>query len=92
MIVIEFHILIELTDCLGGIMVQGAYRTFKTHNIQTGMTNTRRKLIPASGIRKLFDEKGFTRKALFHSKSPKAVSVKLLPSFKSVAFSTARQL
>ena len=50
---------IELADCLGGITVQGVYKALKTHNIQTGMTNNRRKLIPASGIRKLFEERGF---------------------------------
>jgi chromosome partitioning protein len=50
---------IELADCLGGITVQGVYKALKTHNIETGVTNNRRKLIPASGIRRLFEERGF---------------------------------
>ncbi len=50
---------IELSDCLGGITVQGVYKALKTHNIQTELTNNRRKIIPAEGIRKLFEERGF---------------------------------
>lgn len=50
---------LELADCLGGITVQGVYKALKTHNILTETTNNRRKLIPAQGIRKLFEERGF---------------------------------
>ncbi len=49
---------IELADCLGGITVQGVYKALKSHNIPTE-TNNRRKLIPAQGIRKLFEDRGF---------------------------------
>lgn len=50
---------IELSDCLGGITVQGVYKALKTHNIPTQMTSNRRKIIPSQGIRKLFEERGF---------------------------------
>lgn len=49
----------ELADCLGGITVQGVYKALKTHNIPTEVTNNRRKIIPAEGIRKLFEDRGF---------------------------------
>jgi chromosome partitioning protein len=49
----------ELVDCLGGITVQGVYKALKSHNIPTETTNTKRKLIPSEGIRKLFEERGF---------------------------------
>lgn len=49
----------EIGDCLGGITVQGVYRTLKTHNIETITTPSRRKLLPPIGVRKLFEERGF---------------------------------
>lgn len=49
----------ELSDCLGGITVQGVYKALKNHNIPTQTTNNRRKFIPSHGIRKLFEERGF---------------------------------
>lgn len=49
----------ELSDCLGGITVQGVYKALKSHNIPTQATNNRRKFIPSHGIRKLFEERGF---------------------------------
>ena len=50
---------IELADCLGGITVQGVYKALKSHDIKTESTQSRRKYIPAKGIRKLFEERGF---------------------------------
>jgi len=50
---------IELSDCLGGITVQGVYKALRTHNIPTKITSNRRKIIPSQGIRKLFEERGF---------------------------------
>lgn len=50
---------LELADCLGGITVQGVYKTLKSHNIETQTTNNRRKIIPSEGVRKLLEEKGF---------------------------------
>lgn len=49
----------ELVDCLGGITVQGVYKALKAHDIHTETTNNRRKLVPAVGVRKLFEERGF---------------------------------
>lgn len=49
---------LELADCLGGITVQGVYKALKTHNIPRQINN-RRRLIPAHGIRKLFEDRGF---------------------------------
>jgi chromosome partitioning protein len=51
---------IELADCLGGITVQGVYKALKVHEIQTEIANNRRKYIPSAGVRKLFEERGFT--------------------------------
>lgn len=50
---------VELIDCLGGITVQGVYKALKSYNISTETTPTRRKLIPAKGVRKLLEERGF---------------------------------
>ncbi|HEU5366659.1 MAG TPA: ParA family protein [Hanamia sp.] len=50
---------LELADCLGGITVQGVHKALKTHDIPTQTTSNRRKIIPAQGIRKLFEERGF---------------------------------
>lgn len=50
---------LELADCLGGITVQGVYKTLKTHDIRTETTKNRRKMIPSQGIRKLFEDRGF---------------------------------
>ena len=50
---------LELADCLGGITVQGVYKTLKSHNIPTQTTNNRRKIIPSEGVRKLFEDRGF---------------------------------
>lgn len=50
---------LELADCLGGITAQGVYKALKTHDIETGIANNGRKLIPAKGIRKLLEERGF---------------------------------
>jgi len=50
---------VELINCLGGITVQGVYKALKTHDIPFQLTNTRRKLIPPIGVRKLFEERGF---------------------------------
>lgn len=50
----------ELTDTLGGITIQGVYKALRSLQIPTESTSTRRKLIPPSGVRKLFEERGFT--------------------------------
>lgn len=50
---------LELADCLGGITVQGVYKALKARNVQTEITNNRRKIIPAQGIRKLLEDRGF---------------------------------
>jgi len=49
----------ELTETLGGITIQGVYKALRTHQIQTQMTPSRRKLIPSIGTRRLFEERGF---------------------------------
>ncbi|MEO5969037.1 MAG: AAA family ATPase [Bdellovibrionia bacterium] len=49
----------ELTDTLGGMTIQGVYKALRSLQIPTEATSTRRKLIPAIGIRKLFEERGF---------------------------------
>lgn len=50
---------VELIDCLGGMTVQGVYKALKSHNITTEITQTRRKLVPSQGVRKLLEERGF---------------------------------
>jgi len=50
---------VELIDCLGGMTVQGVYKALKSHNIPTETTQTRRKLVPPKGVRKLLEERGF---------------------------------
>jgi len=50
----------ELVDILGGITIQGVYKALKTHEIPTESTTSRRKTVPSKGIRKLFEERGFT--------------------------------
>lgn len=50
---------LELADCLGGITVQGVYKALKTHEIPVSSTKNNRKIIPAEGIRKLFEDRGF---------------------------------
>jgi len=50
---------VELIDCLGGMTVQGVYKALKAHNISTETTQTRRKLVPPKGVRKLLEERGF---------------------------------
>lgn len=50
---------VELIDCLGGMTVQGVYKALKSHNISTETTQTRRKLVPSKGVRKLLEERGF---------------------------------
>lgn len=50
---------VELIDSLGGMTVQGVYKALKAHNIPTLNSNTRRKIIPPEGVRKLFEERGF---------------------------------
>ena len=49
----------ELTETLGGITIQGVYKALRTHQIKTEETQSRRKLIPSIGTRKLFEERGF---------------------------------
>ena len=50
----------ELTDTLGGMTIQGVYKALRSLQIPTETTSTRRKLVPSQGIRKLFEERGFT--------------------------------
>lgn len=49
----------ELIDCLGGMTIQGVYKTLKSNDIPIQTTKTRRKLIPPIGVRKLFEERDF---------------------------------
>ena len=49
----------ELRDCLGGITTQGVHKALKTHNILSESINSKRKVIPPNGVRKLFEERGF---------------------------------
>jgi len=49
----------ELSGCLGHLTLQGIYKALKTHDIPTINTNTKRKLIPSVGVRKLLEERGF---------------------------------
>jgi chromosome partitioning protein len=50
----------ELKDCLGGITTQGVHKALKTHNIHLHTINTKRKIVPPLGVRKLFEERGFS--------------------------------
>jgi chromosome partitioning protein len=50
---------IELTECLGGITIQGVYKTLKTQNIDI-LTVNRRKFISSLGVRSLLIQRGFT--------------------------------
>lgn len=50
----------ELTDCLGGITIQAVYKALRSHDIPTEASTNRRRSIPPEGIRKLFEERGFT--------------------------------
>jgi chromosome partitioning protein len=50
----------DLVDCLGGITVQGVYKALKSHDILTETANNGRKLVSTIGVRKLFEERGFT--------------------------------
>lgn len=51
---------VELTDTLGGMTIQGVYKALRSLQIPTETTSTRRKLIPSYGVRKLFEERGFS--------------------------------
>jgi chromosome partitioning protein len=50
----------ELSDIFGGITIQGVYKALKTHAISTEVSRTKRKSIPPQGVRKLFEERGFS--------------------------------
>lgn len=49
----------ELSEILGGITVHGVYKALKTHQIDTTLSDGRRKKIPSLGVRKLLMERGF---------------------------------
>lgn len=49
----------DLCPLLGGITVQGVYQTLKSKGIKTITMENRRKYIPPSEVRRLFEEKGF---------------------------------
>jgi len=50
----------ELISILGGITIQGVYKTLKSYNIETKTISSRKKKIPPEGVRKLLIEKGFS--------------------------------
>lgn len=49
----------ELCNSLGNITVQGVYRALKAKGIKTIVATNRRKYIPSTEVRRLFEERGF---------------------------------
>jgi chromosome partitioning protein len=50
---------LELSDCLGGMTVQGVYKALRSQDIHTQSASNRRKIIPPLGVRKLLEDRGF---------------------------------
>jgi len=49
----------DIASILGGITLQAVHKALKTHEIQTEITNIRKKIIPALSVRKLLNARGF---------------------------------